>query len=167
MARIRCGPASGSLKLKWPPASALVRAASSIPSPSLISTTSSPPAGLLVVPFLRVPLRVWAEAEDSRSKAQRAITKLASRLIAIPQERDRARGLAQILREAKKKNASLRMTVTLVKSLKLGFLFSDSGTKALLPVVRFQPGRRPLLLPEKSSSPESRSRETFPPCIQS
>src|SRR6266849_1170485 len=165
MARIRCGPASGSLKLKWPPASALVRAASSIPSPSLISTTSSPPAGLLVVPFLRVPLRVWAEAEDSRSKAQRAIGKLAARLISIPQERDRARGLAQILREAK--NASLRMTVTLVKSLKLGFLFSDSEIPQLVPVARFQPGWRPLLLPEKSSSPESRSRETFPPCIQS
>src|SRR5580692_6734427 len=69
MARTRCGDwVSSSLKLKWPWASVLVRPASSIPWPSLSRTTSSPAAGLLVVEFLTVPVRVWAEARVVRRR---------------------------------------------------------------------------------------------------
>src|SRR5450755_407486 len=74
MARTRCGPcALSSLKLKLPLASALVRPASSIPWLRLSRTTSSPAAGLPVVAFLTVPVRVWAEAKEERRKTRKIV----------------------------------------------------------------------------------------------
>src|ERR1700722_11128323 len=67
MARTRCGDcASSSLKLKLPLASALVRPDSCMPWVRLRRMTSSPAAGLLVVEFVRVPVRVWAAAREGR-----------------------------------------------------------------------------------------------------
>src|SRR5579864_3322637 len=65
MARMRCGPPGPSLsvKLNLPAASALVLSATSMPLERLIRMTWSPAAGLLVVPLVTVPERVWAEAE--------------------------------------------------------------------------------------------------------
>src|SRR3981189_637697 len=73
MARTRGGDCvAATSKVKWPLASALVRPASSIPSPSLRRTTSSPAAGLPVVDFLAGPVRVWRakEREESRRRAR-------------------------------------------------------------------------------------------------
>src|SRR5215510_3912520 len=59
---MRCGSADWpSLKLKLPLASVLVRPTSSMPCPNLINTTSSPAAGLFVVPLFTVPVRFCAE----------------------------------------------------------------------------------------------------------
>src|SRR5215471_4332484 len=69
MARTRWGPCSLSLNEKLPLESALVRPASSMPWPSVIRTTSSPAAGLPVVEFFTVPVRVWAAAACARSNA--------------------------------------------------------------------------------------------------
>src|SRR5579862_6087334 len=61
---MRCGPPeSVSLKLNLPEESAFVLAATSMPLERLMRMTSSPAAGLLVVPLVTVPERVWAEAE--------------------------------------------------------------------------------------------------------
>src|SRR6202167_5785710 len=69
MARMRCGagaPVSG--KLNFPLASALVVAATFIPLVNSMRRTSSPAAGLLVVPLVTVPERVWASAEARASE---------------------------------------------------------------------------------------------------
>src|SRR6267154_2119505 len=71
MARIRCGPGGPvSLKLNFPEASALVLPATSMPLVRFIRITSSPVAGLLVVPLVTVPESVcsvvWAAAEKGR-----------------------------------------------------------------------------------------------------
>src|SRR5258708_23685322 len=69
MARTRCGDcASSSLKVSWPVASVLERPASSMPWLSLRRTTSSPAAGLPVVEFLTVPVRVWEKAREQRRR---------------------------------------------------------------------------------------------------
>src|ERR1700687_4607487 len=61
---MRCGPAPPvSLKLNFPLLSALVLAAISMPVVRLMRMTSSPTAGLPVVPLVTVPERVWARAE--------------------------------------------------------------------------------------------------------
>src|ERR1700693_2751028 len=74
MARTRCGAlSSSSLKLNWPLASVLVRPDSSMPWPNLRRMTSSPAAGLAVVEFLMVPVRVWAEARVVRRSAAHAV----------------------------------------------------------------------------------------------
>src|ERR1700676_1379902 len=68
MTRTRWGlVALSSLTLKFPLASVWVRPDSSIPWARLSSTTSSPAAGLLVVPFLTAPVRVWAETDTTRT----------------------------------------------------------------------------------------------------
>src|SRR5260370_15001487 len=73
MARTRWGDcASSSLKVNWPLASVLVRPVSSMPWPSFRRTTSSPVAGLPVVAFLTVPVRVWAAARVERSRTAAA-----------------------------------------------------------------------------------------------
>src|SRR5882762_6836468 len=65
---MRCGPAAPvSLKLNFPLLSALVLAAISIVLVRLMRMTSSPAAGLLVVPLVTVPERVWAAAEARAS----------------------------------------------------------------------------------------------------
>src|SRR5258708_37268262 len=70
MARVRWGDcASSLLKLNCPWAWVLVRPASSMPCASLSRMTSSPAAGLLVVEFLTVPVRVWAEERVVRSRS--------------------------------------------------------------------------------------------------
>src|ERR1035438_3036306 len=72
MTRIKCGPPESSIvKLNLPSASVLVRAASSIPCASLISTTSSPAEGWLVVPFFTVPVRVSAETKVARAHTRK------------------------------------------------------------------------------------------------
>src|SRR5438445_12161492 len=61
---MRCGPAPPvSLKVNFPLLSAFVLAAISIVVVRLMRMTSSPAAGLLVVPLVTVPERVWAAAE--------------------------------------------------------------------------------------------------------
>src|SRR5271170_1710310 len=68
MIRTRWGlVALSSFTLKLPLASVLVRPDSSIPWPRLRRTTSSPAAGLFAVPFVTVPVRVWAAADATRS----------------------------------------------------------------------------------------------------
>ena len=57
-----------SLKLNFPLLSALVVAAISMLVVRLMRMTSSPAAGLLVVPLVTVPVRVWAEAEARASE---------------------------------------------------------------------------------------------------
>src|ERR1700675_4338367 len=70
---MRCGPAPPvSLKLNFPLLSALVLAAISIPVVRLMRMTSSPEAGLLVVPLVTVPERVWAAAEARVSERMAA-----------------------------------------------------------------------------------------------
>src|ERR1700724_1512126 len=65
---MRCGPAPPvSLKLNFPLLSALVLAAISMVVVRLMRITSSPAAGLLVVPLVTVPERVWAAAEARAS----------------------------------------------------------------------------------------------------
>src|SRR5260370_20519309 len=59
--------AAVSLKLNFPLLSALVLAAISMVVVRLMRITSSPAAGLLVVPFVTVPERVWAAAEARAS----------------------------------------------------------------------------------------------------
>src|ERR1700675_4536144 len=66
---MRCGPAPAvSLKLNFPLLSALVLAAISIVVVRLMRMTSSPTAGLLVVPLVTVPDKVWATAEARASE---------------------------------------------------------------------------------------------------
>src|SRR5271169_3926773 len=60
---MRCGPGTVILKLYFPLLSALVLLATSMPLARLMRMTSSPAAGLLVVPLVTVPVRVWAAAE--------------------------------------------------------------------------------------------------------
>src|SRR5580693_2128487 len=61
---MRCGPGGPvSGKLNLPALSALVVAATSMVVVRLMRMTSSPAAGLLVVPLVTVPVRVWAAAE--------------------------------------------------------------------------------------------------------
>src|ERR1700733_9112984 len=68
MTRTRCGLfALSSLTLKLPLASVWLRPDSSMPCARLRRTTSSPAAGLFVVPFFTVPVRVCADAETTRS----------------------------------------------------------------------------------------------------
>src|SRR5260370_11633898 len=66
---MRCGPAPPvSLKLNFPLLSALVLAAMSMVVVRLMRMTSSPAAGLWVVPLVTVPERVWASAEARASE---------------------------------------------------------------------------------------------------
>src|SRR5260221_7291143 len=68
-----CGPAPPvSLKLNFPLLSALVLAAISMAVVRLMRITSSPEAGLLVVPLGTVPERVWAAAEARASERMAA-----------------------------------------------------------------------------------------------
>src|SRR5581483_1533260 len=85
MTRTRCGdPVSERLNEKFPFASALVRAASCIPSARLRRTISSPAPAFPVVPFLTVPVSVSARAElQSISKAG-STSSLAHRLNGFP-----------------------------------------------------------------------------------
>src|SRR5450631_1071173 len=73
--RIRCGPGSGTLKVKLPLASVLVRPASVMPCVRFSRTTSSPTEGLLTVLLVTVPVSDAACAMSepvSRSNAARA-----------------------------------------------------------------------------------------------
>src|SRR5580700_4112332 len=151
MARTRCGDwASSSLKLKWPCASAFVRPASSMPWASLRRTTSSPAAGLLVVEFLTVPVRVWEEASEARRRMAAAD---AARTNAKKDcEGNSLRGRVAPLRDKgsfdcvgtslREVSTPLRMTVlfsmTALRyiSFKIGFLFEVRGFS---PGGRFRP----------------------------
>src|ERR1700693_3696248 len=65
---MRCGPAPpASLKLNFPLLSALVLATISMVVVRLLRITSSPAAGLVVVPLVTGPERVWAAAEARAS----------------------------------------------------------------------------------------------------
>ena len=66
---MRCGPgAPVSWKLNFPAPSALVVAATFMPLEKSMSRTSSPTAGLPVVPLVTVPVRVWAEEAMASEK---------------------------------------------------------------------------------------------------
>src|SRR5208282_6048554 len=62
---MRCGPGTVTLKLNFPLLSVLALPATSMPLARLMIMTSSPTAGLPVVPS--VPVRVWAAAEARAS----------------------------------------------------------------------------------------------------
>src|ERR1700687_2256942 len=67
-----------SLKLYFPLLSALVLAATSMPLARLMRITSSPAAGLLVVPLVTVPVRVWAADVRATEKTISRMTDFAS-----------------------------------------------------------------------------------------
>src|ERR1035438_8726409 len=69
---MRCGPGTVTLKLNLPALSALVVPPTSMPLARLMRSTSSPAAGLLVVPLVTVPVRVWAAARVSERTANRS-----------------------------------------------------------------------------------------------
>jgi hypothetical protein len=60
------------LKLNFPLLSALVLPPTSMPLARLMRMTSSPAAGLLVVPLVTVPVRVWAAAVARASERMAA-----------------------------------------------------------------------------------------------
>src|SRR5271165_1995236 len=64
---MRCGPGTVTLKLNFPLLSVLALPATSMPLARLMIMTSSPTAGLPVVPLVTVPVRVWAAAEARAS----------------------------------------------------------------------------------------------------
>src|ERR1700685_316967 len=137
MTRTRWGLlASSSLTLKLPLASVWVRPDSSIPWPRLRSTTSSPAAGFLMVPFVTLPVRVWAEAEAIRSVQSSSVF---SRTLESPH-------FSQSTRE-------MGHPVSCLPSLKLWLLCGGGVTHRLRlpPVEQFQPTPRLLLLRERSS----------------
>src|ERR1700686_4658019 len=73
---MRCDPAPPvSLKLNFPLLSALVLAAISMEVVRLMRMTSSPAAGLPVVPLVTVPERVWAAAVARESERMAASIK--------------------------------------------------------------------------------------------
>src|SRR5581483_4322655 len=75
--RTRCGAfVSWISRRKCPCASVLVRASSFIPCASASRTTSSPAAGLPVVPFFTVPVRVAAPAVIAQDTTASSISNL-------------------------------------------------------------------------------------------
>src|ERR1700674_2178723 len=150
MTRTRCGlVALSSFRLKLPLASVWVRPDSSIPWPRLRSTTSSPAAGLLVVPFLTVPVRVWAEAETETRRSVGSNTRKR------PHFSQRTRKMGHPVWDA-------GPHVVRGDGFKLWLLFGCGVTKwlPLLPVAQSQPALRRLPLPEKSSWFGSQNPET-------
>src|SRR5208337_2737948 len=69
---MRCGPGTVSLKLNFPVLSVLVLPPTSMPLARLMRMTSSPTAGLPVVPLVTVPESVWAAAEARASERMAA-----------------------------------------------------------------------------------------------
>src|SRR5579863_10459811 len=150
MTRTRWGlAASSSFKLKAPLASVWVRPDSSIPCDRLRSTTSSPAAGLLVVPFVTLPIIVWADAEV-RSRVHSKTRKIphfsqSSREMGHPVSR------SPVLRQIADRGI-----------FKLWLLFGRAVTDwpPLLPGAQSQPELRLLPLRETTSWSGSRNPET-------